>query len=675
MAAARRTPSQQRELNELLTRDHTLNGAILFGLDGHVVEMQARAMEVLREKHSLTGVTKISGMAREGVRESLDRIAGAFAKLQLAESEVTVMVNLAPPDLPKDGAWLDLPLAILMLQAAGTLPDLAEYKEGDYILFGEVGLHGEIRRVPGALSLASCAKPGQTLIVPAGNEKECALIAERVVRGFFHSCATEDAEKVLSKVLSLGVLAELKGDTSSQDYVKYTHGGLADPEWEKSLRTDWPGKKEAIERLVREWNRYPLADIRDDGEAASGSRIRHFCSLSFAGAPEDSYRVAVEQEPSDPESFFFGSLPPWWKSEEPRSAAAPARKNPESRPDQSNDPAPASEKAVLEFRLRFKLASEMADDLRSILLGRPGHAAKPSDDNQEITVVAPPDVMNRVHTFITVMDWPDRIGRQPDYNYPRDNVLRAARSFFYACAIEDAPEVFSKLLSPGVLAQLKGETKSAEYLDYSLGGTPDPEWEKSLRVDWPGKKEAIERFVREWNRYPLKRITQESGVAIGFGVKHSCSVSFEGAPKVFYSVTIEPDRAARGTNDASFLFSSLPPWWKADEEDGASASRATKDNPPGAKPAGDEVLAAEVTAQSSSRESASPNGEIVGHLVDDVTGRPIQGAMIVCGAYINDWRETVQLNAVTDAKGQYRLIIPSPGIYSVWLENMKATRT
>jgi hypothetical protein len=40
MAAARRTPSEQRELNDLLTRDHTLNGAILFGLDGHVVEMQ-----------------------------------------------------------------------------------------------------------------------------------------------------------------------------------------------------------------------------------------------------------------------------------------------------------------------------------------------------------------------------------------------------------------------------------------------------------------------------------------------------------------------------------------------------------------------------------------------------------------------------------------------------------
>jgi len=63
-----------------------------------------------------------------------------------------------------------------MLQAAGILPDLAEHKEGDYILLGELGLHADVRRVPGALSLAYIAKPGQRLIVPTGNEKECALI-------------------------------------------------------------------------------------------------------------------------------------------------------------------------------------------------------------------------------------------------------------------------------------------------------------------------------------------------------------------------------------------------------------------------------------------------------------------------------------------------------------------
>ncbi|MGO9107771.1 MAG: protein kinase domain-containing protein [Thermoguttaceae bacterium] len=213
------------------------------------------------------------------------------------------------------------------------------------------------------------------------------------------------------------------------------------------------------------------------------------------------------------------------------------------------------------FPLRFKLASAMADDLRQILLGRPGHEAKPSASNQEITITAPPEVMKRVPTFITVTDWPDNISRRSNFEYPRETVMRAARSFFYACAIEDTEEAFSKLLSLHVLAELKGDTKSKNYFDYSMGQAPDPEWERSLRADWPGKKEAIQRLVREWNRYPLKRITEESGIAIGFGVKHFCTVSLDGAPKDFYTVEIEPGRTDRGTGENSYFFSSLPPWW------------------------------------------------------------------------------------------------------------------
>jgi magnesium chelatase family protein len=165
-----------RELQELLGRDHSLNGGILFGLDGYTIEIQARAMEVLRQPVPWRQATKISGMARGAIGEALDRISGAFAKLGLMDSDVTILINLVPPDLPKEGTWLDLPLAVIMLQAAGKLPHLPEHRQGDFILIGELGIHGEVRRVPGALSLAYCAKPGQKLIVPSGNEKECALI-------------------------------------------------------------------------------------------------------------------------------------------------------------------------------------------------------------------------------------------------------------------------------------------------------------------------------------------------------------------------------------------------------------------------------------------------------------------------------------------------------------------
>ncbi len=110
------------------------------------------------------------------IREALDRISGAFAKLRIPDPEVAVQINLIPPAVEKDGTWLDLPLAIILLQASGYLPDLPEHKEGDYIIVGEVGLHGEVRRVPGVLSIAYRARRGQKLIVPAGNEKEAALI-------------------------------------------------------------------------------------------------------------------------------------------------------------------------------------------------------------------------------------------------------------------------------------------------------------------------------------------------------------------------------------------------------------------------------------------------------------------------------------------------------------------
>lgn len=179
MREPNRTNAQQRFLNDLLARDHSLNGGILFGLEGRLVEIQARATKVLPHRVEWWEAVSISGMATGAVREVMGRIAGAFSKLRIPEPEVAILINLAPADVPKHGTWLDLPIAIIMLQAAGILPDLPESREGDYILMGELGIHGEVRRVPGALSLAYSAVPGQKLIVPSGNEKECALILAR----------------------------------------------------------------------------------------------------------------------------------------------------------------------------------------------------------------------------------------------------------------------------------------------------------------------------------------------------------------------------------------------------------------------------------------------------------------------------------------------------------------
>jgi magnesium chelatase family protein len=192
------TAIRQRQLRELLTRDHTPGGGTLFGLDGYVIEVQARAMEVLSRPTPWPAATDISGMAGAAVREATIRIAGALAKLRIPEPEVSIQINLTPASVLKEGSWLDLPLAIIMLQASGYLPDLPEHQEGDYVLMGEVGLHGELRRVPGALSVAYIAKPGQTLIVPAGNEKECALILAKPGHEGCRVCAASTLEEVVN---------------------------------------------------------------------------------------------------------------------------------------------------------------------------------------------------------------------------------------------------------------------------------------------------------------------------------------------------------------------------------------------------------------------------------------------------------------------------------------------
>ena len=164
------------ELKDLMTRDHTLSGGVLYGLDGRIIEIQARAVGIAKRGIAWRAAVEISGMARGAIGEAMSRISGAFAKLGVPAPQANILINLAPADLPKDGTWLDLPLSIIILQAAGLLPDLSERRESNYLLMGELGIHGEVRRIPGALSLAFAAKPGQRLIVPAGNEKECCLI-------------------------------------------------------------------------------------------------------------------------------------------------------------------------------------------------------------------------------------------------------------------------------------------------------------------------------------------------------------------------------------------------------------------------------------------------------------------------------------------------------------------
>jgi beta-lactamase regulating signal transducer with metallopeptidase domain len=81
--------------------------------------------------------------------------------------------------------------------------------------------------------------------------------------------------------------------------------------------------------------------------------------------------------------------------------------------------------------------------------------------------------------------------------------------------------------------------------------------------------------------------------------------------------------------------------------------------------------AADVTQADEGIRTIDPvpaNGEIHGRLIDDETGKPVAGAVVACGAVIIDSQRGGGANTVTDADGKYRLVLPSPGVYAVWLK-------
>jgi magnesium chelatase family protein len=154
--------------------EHTLFGGILLGVEGRTIELQARFFGA--DKPPNSWIIEITGMANTAIQEVNARIAGAFSKYGLRPPCGSILINLAPAGLPKFGTSLDLPIAIISLQAAGYIADFPSDIEQSLFLMGELSLHGEVRRTNGALPIALAAKPGSIVVVPTGNEGECRLV-------------------------------------------------------------------------------------------------------------------------------------------------------------------------------------------------------------------------------------------------------------------------------------------------------------------------------------------------------------------------------------------------------------------------------------------------------------------------------------------------------------------
>jgi magnesium chelatase family protein len=150
----------------VLARVHT---ASLLGLTARPITVEVDLARGLPTFH-------LVGLPDGVVRESRERVTAALSNSGFALPLRRITVNLAPADEPKRGSGFDLPIALAILQADGTLAPGG--RGSPLAAVGELALDGRVRPVRGVLpaTAALAALGASQVLVAAENAREAALV-------------------------------------------------------------------------------------------------------------------------------------------------------------------------------------------------------------------------------------------------------------------------------------------------------------------------------------------------------------------------------------------------------------------------------------------------------------------------------------------------------------------
>lgn len=139
----------------------------LSGLEGVCVTVEADISKGLPSYEMV-------GLPDAAVKESKERVRSAVKNSALEFPAHKITINLAPAYVKKEGSSFDLPVAVALLLAYGSI----EAQVDGIIFLGELALNGDLRPVSGVLpSIISARDKGFTkFIVPKDNEKEAGYI-------------------------------------------------------------------------------------------------------------------------------------------------------------------------------------------------------------------------------------------------------------------------------------------------------------------------------------------------------------------------------------------------------------------------------------------------------------------------------------------------------------------
>lgn len=150
----------------------SIPSATLHGVDGRPVVVEVHV------SGGLPGFTVV-GLPDAAVRESRDRVRAAVTSSGLEWPRHRVTVNLAPSGIRKGGSGLDVPIAVGVLVADGSLSDACVV---DTAFIGELGLDGSLRPVPGIVPMVAALRCHR-VVVPAECTTDARLVGRHEVRG------------------------------------------------------------------------------------------------------------------------------------------------------------------------------------------------------------------------------------------------------------------------------------------------------------------------------------------------------------------------------------------------------------------------------------------------------------------------------------------------------------
>ncbi|MEG2014238.1 MAG: YifB family Mg chelatase-like AAA ATPase [Clostridia bacterium] len=140
----------------------------LKGLDGYPITIEVDMRNGLP-------TCDIVGLADTAVKESRERVHSAIKNCGYRYPVASIIINLAPADIKKEGSYYDLPIALGMLLSSEQLVDGSA---NDFVILGELALNGDVRKLNGILPMLISAKQQghSKIIIPKDNEKEAEFI-------------------------------------------------------------------------------------------------------------------------------------------------------------------------------------------------------------------------------------------------------------------------------------------------------------------------------------------------------------------------------------------------------------------------------------------------------------------------------------------------------------------